>query len=123
MSAPEDVPMGFNAYNAEQIKASVNIPIISIDRINTPEIAEDILETKKADFVSISRQSLAEPEFPNKIKDGKISEITPCINCLQSCMGYMTDPNHLQACCLVNPRVGHELEYTCLLYTSDAADE
>lgn len=112
MSAPEDVPMGFNAYNAEQIKASVNIPVISIDRINTPEIAEDILETKKADFVSISRQSLAEPEFPNKIKDGKISEITPCINCLQSCMGYMTDPNHLQACCLVNPRVGHELEYT-----------
>ena len=112
MSAPEDVPMGFNAYNARQIKESVSIPVISIDRINTPEIAEDILETGKADFVSISRQSLAEPEFPNKIKEGRISEITPCINCLQSCMGYMTDPSHLQACCLVNPRVGHEREYT-----------
>lgn len=112
MSAPEDVPMGFNAYNAKEIKESVSIPVISIDRINTPEIAEDILETKKADFVSISRQSLAEPEFPNKTKAGKISEITPCINCLQSCMGYMTDPNHLQACCLVNPRVGHEAQYT-----------
>ena len=112
MSAPEDVPMGFNAYNAKQIKEGVSIPVISIDRINTPEIAEDILETGKADFVSISRQSLADPEFPNKTKEGKISEITPCINCLQSCMGYMTDPNHLQACCLVNPRVGHEAEYT-----------
>ena len=111
MSAPEDVPMGFNAYNAEQIRQGVSIPVIAIDRINTPEIAEDILETGKADFVSISRQTLAEPEFPNKVKEGKISEITPCINCLQSCMGYMTDPKHLTACCLVNPRVGHEAEY------------
>lgn len=112
MSAPEDVPMGFNAKNAKEIRESVNIPVIAIDRINTPEIAEDILETNKADFVSISRQSLADPEFPNKTKEGKVSEISPCINCLQSCMGYMTDPNHLQACCLVNPRVGHEAEYT-----------
>ncbi len=111
MSAPEDVPMGFNAYNAKEIRESVNIPVIAIDRINTPEIAEDILETGKADFVSISRQSLADPDFPNKTKEGKVSKISPCINCLQSCMGYMTDPNHLQACCLVNPRVGHELEY------------
>ena len=112
MSAPEDEPMGFNAYNAEKIKEGVHIPVAAIDRINTPEIAEDIIETGKADFVSISRQSLAEPFFPAKIKEGKISEITPCINCLQSCMGYMTDPNHLTACCLVNPRVGHEAEYT-----------
>ena len=112
MSAPEDVPMGFNAYAAAEIKQGVSIPISAIDRINTPEIAEDILETGKADFVSISRQSLAEPEFPNKVKEGRISEITPCINCLQSCMGYMTDPKHLTACCLVNPRVGHEAEYT-----------
>ncbi len=111
MSAPEDVPMGFNANNAEQIKEGIHIPVIAIDRINTPEIAEDILETGKADFVSISRQSLAEPESPNKVKEGKISEITPCINCLQFCMGYMTDPKHLTACCLVNPRVGHEGEY------------
>ena len=54
MSAPEDVPMGFNAYNAKEIRESVHIPVIAIDRINTPEIAEDILETGKADFVSIS---------------------------------------------------------------------
>ena len=112
MSAPEDVPMGFNAYAAAEIKQGISIPVSSIDRINTPEIAEDILETGKADFVSISRQSLAEPDFPNKVKEGRISEITPCINCLQSCMGYMTDPKHLTACCLVNPRVGHEAEYT-----------
>ncbi|MBQ8972262.1 MAG: FAD-dependent oxidoreductase [Clostridia bacterium] len=112
MSAPEDVPMGFNAYAAAEIKQGVSIPVSAIDRINTPEIAEDILETGKADFVSISRQSLAEPEFPNKVKEGRVSEITPCINCLQSCMGYMTDPKHLTACCLVNPRVGHEAEYT-----------
>lgn len=112
MSAPEDEPMGFNANNAKTIRESVHIPVIAINRINTPEIAEDILETGKADFVSISRQSLADPEFPNKTKEGRISEISPCINCLQSCMGYMTDPNHLQACCLVNPRVGHEAEYT-----------
>lgn len=111
MSAPEDMPMGFNAYNAEEIRQGVNIPIIAIDRINTPEIAEDILETGKADFVSISRQSLADPDFPNKVKAGMINEISPCISCLQSCMGYMTDPNHLTACCLVNPRVGHEAEY------------
>lgn len=112
MSAPEDLPMGFNAYNAKEIKEGVSIPVISINRVNTPEIAEDILETGKADFVSLSRQSLADPDFPNKVKEGKISEISPCISCLQSCMGYMTDPNHLTACCMVNPRVGHEAEYT-----------
>ncbi|ERL06115.1 NADH:flavin oxidoreductase [Olsenella profusa] len=98
MSAPEDVPMGFNARNAEEIRQGLSILVIAIDRINTPEIAEDILETGKADFVSISRQTLAEPEFPNKVREGNVSEIAPCINCLQSCMGYMTDPQHLQAC-------------------------
>lgn len=112
MSAPEDLPMGFNAYNAEEIKQGVSIPVIAINRINTPEIAEDIIASGKADFVSISRQSLTEPAFPNKTKEGKISEIAPCVQCLQSCMGYMTDPDYLSACCLVNPRVGHEAEYT-----------
>jgi len=112
MTAPEDVPMGFNAYAAAEIKQGVSIPVGAIDRINTPEIAEDILETGKADFVSLARQSLADPEFPNKVKEGRINEISPCINCLQSCIGYITDLNKLTVCCLVNPRVGHEAEYT-----------
>ena len=64
-------------------------------------------------ILSLFQDSLLQNHFSlQRLKEGKISEITPCINCLQSCMGYMTDPNHLTACCLVNPRVGHEAEYT-----------
>ncbi len=111
MFMPADTPAGFNAYTAKEIRESISIPVIAVGRLNTPEIAEDVLATGKADFVSLGRESLADPEFPNKVKEGRTSEITPCIACLQSCAGYLMDPKKLKISCLVNPRTGHEGEY------------
>ncbi len=111
MFMPADTPAGFNAYTASEIRESVSIPVIAVGRLNTPEIAEDVLATGKADFVSLGRESLADPEFPNKVKENRIEEISPCIACLQSCAGYLMNPQKLKISCLVNPRTGHEGEY------------
>lgn len=111
MFVPADTPSGFNAYTAAEIKESVSIPVIAVGRLNTPEIQEDVLATGKADFVSLGRESLADPEFPNKVLEGRTNEISPCIACLQSCAGYLMNPEKLKISCLVNPRTGHEGEY------------
>lgn len=112
MFMPADTPAGFNTYIAQEIRESVMIPVIAVGRLNTPEIAEDVLATDKADFVSLGRESLADPEFPLKVAEGRINEISPCIGCLQSCAGYLMNPDKLKISCLVNPRTGHEGEYT-----------
>jgi 2,4-dienoyl-CoA reductase-like NADH-dependent reductase (Old Yellow Enzyme family)/thioredoxin reductase len=107
---PASVPVGFNLYAAEEIKKSVSIPVIGVGRINDPLIAEDALRTGKADMVALGRASLADPEFPNKVASGDIEGISPCIGCVQGCIGYVFDPNHGKASCLVNPFVGREGE-------------
>ena len=111
MFMPADTPSGFNTDTAAQIRESVSIPVIAVGRLNTPEIAEDVLATGKADFVSLGRESLADPEFPLKVMEDRIQEISPCIGCLQSCVGYLLNPQKLKISCLVNPRTGHEGEY------------
>ncbi len=108
MSAPSDVETGFNSANAKAVKESVSIPVITVNRVNTPEIAEDIIATGKADLVDLGRGSLADPEFPNKVKEGRIHEISQCIGCLQACLGNMLQDPPLPTSCLVNPLTGHE---------------
>lgn len=108
MSVPSDVESGFNAANAKAVKESVSIPVITVNRVNTPEIAEDIIATGKADMVDLARGSLADPEFPNKVKEGRINEISQCIGCLQACLGNMLQNPPLPTSCLVNPITGHE---------------
>ena len=112
MFMPADTPSGFNAVNAKELKESIEIPVIAVGRLNTPEIQEDVIRTEKADFVALGRESIADPDFPNKVKSGAIDEISPCISCLQSCAGYLMNPEKLKISCLVNPRTGHEGEYT-----------
>lgn len=112
MSAPSDIPSGFNAENAAAVKESVSIPVICVNRVNTPEIAEDIVATGKADMVDLGRGSLADPEFPNKVKEGRINEISQCIGCLQGCLGNMLQEPPLPTSCLVNPITGHEKDWT-----------
>lgn len=106
--APSAVAPGFNVYASEEIKKVVNIPVIAVGRINEPLMAEDILEDGKADMVSLGRESLADPELPNKVAAGMIEEISPCIGCMQACVGYLFDPNYLKISCLVNPFTGRE---------------
>lgn len=108
--APAAVPAGFNVYAAEEIKKSVSIPVIAVGRINDPLLAEDILETGKADLVALGRESLTDPELPNKVAAGQLEEIAPCISCMQACSGYLFDPTKPYISCLVNPFTGREGE-------------
>lgn len=108
--APSAVAPGYNVYASEEIKKVVNIPVIAVGRINEPLMAEDILEDGKADMVSLGRESLADPELPNKVAAGLTEEISPCIGCMQACVGYLFDPNYLKISCLVNPFTGREGE-------------
>lgn len=108
--APAAVPAGFNVYAAEEIKKSVSIPVIAVGRINDPLLAEDILETGKADLVALGRESLTDPELPNKVAAGQLEEIAPCISCMQACAGYLFDPTKPHISCLVNPFTGREGE-------------
>ncbi|SLM18329.1 NADH oxidase [uncultured spirochete] len=107
---PAAVPTGFNLYAAEEIKKSVSVPVIGVGRINDPLLAEDALRTGKADMIALGRASLADPEFPNKVASGELESISPCIGCIQGCIGYIFDPNHGKTSCLVNPFVGKEGE-------------
>jgi len=108
--APSAVPPGYNVYAAKEIKKVANIPVIAVGRINDPFLAEEILENGEADMVSLGRESISDPELPNKVASGNIEEITPCIGCMQACVGFLFDPNRLKISCLVNPFTGKEGE-------------
>ncbi|MEM4472313.1 MAG: FAD-dependent oxidoreductase [Archaeoglobaceae archaeon] len=102
------VPRGGFAYLAEEIKKSVEIPVIASHRINDPFIAEKILQEGKADMVAMFRALLADPEFPRKAKEGRFDEIKICVACNQGCMDRVMQG--LPITCLVNPAVGREIE-------------
>ena len=92
---------------AEEVKKIVNIPVVTVNRINDPRMADGIIALGKADFVGMGRGSLADPELPNKAKAGRMNDIRYCIGCLQGCTGALYTGGPVT--CLVNPSVG--LEY------------
>ncbi len=103
------VPRAAFVYLAEGIKSVVEVPVIASNRINTPEIAEKILQEGKADMVSMMRALLADPELPKKAMEGRNDEIRVCIACNQGCMDYAFQGRPIT--CLVNPVVGREAEF------------
>lgn len=92
--------------NAAEIKKAVNIPVIFTGRVNDPNIAESILRSGKADFIGMTRASLADPQLLNKVKEGRFDDIQYCIGCNQGCIGSVFNGMHLR--CLVNPFTGRE---------------
>ncbi|WP_329602061.1 NADPH-dependent 2,4-dienoyl-CoA reductase [Sansalvadorimonas verongulae] len=102
------VPRGAFASVTAKLKGEVNIPLITTNRINTPDVAESILASGQADMVSIARPLLADPEFMNKAAAGKSESINTCIGCNQACLDH-TFSGKLTSC-LVNPRACHETE-------------
>jgi 2,4-dienoyl-CoA reductase (NADPH2) len=101
------VPRGNFVYLAEEIKRVVNIPVVAAYRINDPLLADSIIAEGKADLVGMARALIADPEFPNKARDGRLDDIRPCIAC-----GYCLDSVLLAApmACAVNPEAGRETE-------------
>jgi 2,4-dienoyl-CoA reductase-like NADH-dependent reductase (Old Yellow Enzyme family)/thioredoxin reductase len=104
---PMCLPPAYNTWAAETIKKEVSIPVIASGSINTPDIAEEILETGKADFVALGRPLFADPYFPQKAKDGKPEDIAPCIRCNDGCL-ERSFFRFQSIRCTVNPRLGKE---------------
>ena len=106
------VPRGAFSDVTARIKKELRIPVCASNRINTPEIAEDILARGDADMVSMARPLLADPEFVRKAARGSSDEINTCIACNQACLDHTFSLK--RASCLVNPRACHETELVIL---------
>ncbi|OKA22435.1 NADPH-dependent 2,4-dienoyl-CoA reductase [Pseudomonas versuta] len=106
------VPRGAFSKVTAKLRGSVNVPLITTNRINTPQIAEQILADGDADMVSMARPFLADPEFVNKAAAGRSDEINTCIGCNQACLDH-TFGGKLTSC-LVNPSACHETELNYL---------
>jgi 2,4-dienoyl-CoA reductase (NADPH2) len=100
------VPRAAFAWVTQQLKGKVGIPLVATNRINTPEVAEEVLATGQADMVSMARPFLADPEFVNKAAQGRSQDINTCIGCNQACLDH-TFGGKITSC-LVNPRACHE---------------
>ncbi|MCK6406475.1 MAG: NADPH-dependent 2,4-dienoyl-CoA reductase [Rhodocyclaceae bacterium] len=104
------VPRAAFAWVTKRLKGAVKIPLITTNRINTPEVAEDVLASGCADMVSMARPFLADPFFVNKAAANKGDEINTCIACNQACLDHIF--NGKLTSCLVNPRACHETTLT-----------
>ncbi len=102
------VPRAAFAWLTARLRPEVSIPVITSNRINTPQVGEDLLVSGQADMVSMARPFLADPDFVAKAAQGRADEIAPCIACNQACLDH-TFSGKLSTC-LVNPIAGHETE-------------
>jgi 2,4-dienoyl-CoA reductase (NADPH2) len=107
------VPRGAFAWVTKKMRtelraAGLSIPLVTSNRINMPEVAEQVLADGCADLVSLARPLLADPDFVNKAAAGRRDEINTCIACNQACLDHAFQAK--LASCLVNPRAGHETE-------------
>jgi len=104
---PMRFAQGWRVYLAEAIKKTVNIPVITVGVIRTPDVAERILNEGKADFVAVGRTLIADPHWAKKAKEGRDEDIRKCISCNIGCIGGYVF-NDLYMRCTVNPVVGRE---------------
>ncbi|MGU7774308.1 oxidoreductase [Burkholderia sp. MR1-5-21] len=91
------------------VKQAISIPVMASNRINMPEVAEELIATGVADLVSMARPLLADPDFAKKTRVGIVDEINTCIGCNQACLDRIFTER--TATCLVNPRAGREVEF------------
>ncbi|MGB6836841.1 MAG: FAD-dependent oxidoreductase [Dehalococcoidia bacterium] len=106
--APMYVPPAQFVYLAAGIKEVVDVPVFCIGRINDPATAEEIVAKNQADMVGMTRANIADPELPNKAREGRLDEIRYCIACNEGCWGRVTMRGGIS--CAINPSVGREKE-------------
>ncbi|PNV35914.1 NADPH-dependent 2,4-dienoyl-CoA reductase [Streptomyces sp. DH-12] len=102
------VPRGAYTWVTKRLMGEVSVPLVTTNRINTPELAERLLADGTADMVSMARPMLADPDFVAKAADGRPEAINTCIGCNQACLDH-TFSGRITSC-LVNPRACHETE-------------
>jgi 2,4-dienoyl-CoA reductase-like NADH-dependent reductase (Old Yellow Enzyme family)/thioredoxin reductase len=91
---------------AERVKAAVGVPVIAVGKIRDPRLADEVVATGRADFIAVGRTLLADPDWPNKAREGRFEEILPCIACNQGCITRLFE--HKDVWCTVNPETGRE---------------
>ena len=106
---PQYQPPGCMVDLAAKVKKASKLPILTVGRLQYPEVAEKVLEEGKADFIVIGRGLLADPEWVNKVAAGKTPEIRPCIGCHEGCLWQMIGGEPTS--CSLNPTRGHESEW------------
>jgi len=99
-------PLNSVIYLAAAVKEVVSVPVFGRGRIIDPFQAEEIIANNQADMVTMCRALIADPEFPNKVREGRLEEIRPCISCNEGCFGRVT--NGFPLSCSMNPSVGRE---------------
>jgi len=109
MISPMAVPDAPLAHLAKGVRSAVGIPVITVDKIRTPELAEKLLRNKTADFIAIGRSLLADPNWPIKAKSGKADEINHCVACNQGCISRLFADQDVW--CTVNPACGRETKF------------
>jgi 2,4-dienoyl-CoA reductase (NADPH2) len=102
------VPRGAWAWVTQQLMGKVSVPLVATNRINTPELAEQLLAEGACDMISMARPFLADAAFVRKAREGRADEINTCIGCNQACLDH-TFAGKVTSC-LVNPRACHETE-------------
>ena len=103
---PYPVPQGFAVYAAEAVKKVVDLPVVAHGRINDPIQAEQILAEGKGDLIGMARGLVADPEFPNKAREGRLADIRKCIAYHEVCHGR--NSKRLPITCVYNPAAGRE---------------
>ena len=103
---PGDVPDGYLVDLTAQVKAASSLPVFTVGGIKDPALAEEILASGKADMVAMTRAQIADPDFANKVAEGREDEVVHCIRANQGCIGRVF--KGLPISCTVNPAAGRE---------------
>ncbi len=111
--SPWFMSRALHRWGWQKIRAATSIPIIASGSLVAPEVAAEIVASNSADFVSLGRAMLADPDWPRKIRSGRLSEIVPCIRCNDGCMHRSSRTGHSTGCS-VNPSVGNEYSFPVL---------
>jgi hypothetical protein len=103
---PNYIPPGHLLHLAEGIRKVVRVPVIAVGGLHDPQLAEEALQGNRADLIAMGRALIADPEFPNKLKTGRLEDICPCLRCNEGCSSQLHPGRSLR--CSVNAEVGRE---------------
>ena len=108
VQGPYPLPQAYAVYASEALKRVVDIPVVGQGRINEPQLAEQVLQEGRADLIGVTRSLIADPEFPNKAKEGRFDDIRKCIGYHEVCQGR--NSRKIPISCVWNPAAGREKE-------------
>ena len=110
---PMGLPVAPYAEAARAIRAGLSVPVIHGTRIDSPAAAAALLRTGAADFAGMVRALIADPHLPNKLRDGRARDITPCVACEQACIGHLERGEPIS--CVGRPETGREADWSGLV--------